>query len=403
MSLDLGPTGIGDNGSTINFMNSFNCWVSGVTGLHGGRAHVWFWQAAHDQVQNSYFYQTQDAQSQSYGVEEDLASDNLVANNIMQQVTAPLMGGSQFGNSFGYNYMINDYQTASANCMYPAEIAHDAAAEYNLWEGNFAENVEGDAVHGSTGLNTLFRNLFSGYELGKSCSTLAVTLDPYNRYYNFVGNVLGTPGKTVTYQNSSEQEFTVYDVGQAHGSVGADSVVGTTLLRWGNYDNVTGTVRWCGNSSHTGWSTTCASSSEVPTGISGYPNAVPSSGDTGAGQTAMTASFIYSSAPSWWPSGKPWPPIGPDVSNGSIGQCTTGTYQSLMATSSTQCSGGSFSAHVNGGHAYSIPAMDCYFSLGGPPDGSGSALSFDASTCYNGSGGASQPPSPASGLLAAPK
>lgn len=385
-------TGTGDNGSTINFMNAFNCWVSGVASLHGGRAHVWITDGAHITIQNSYFYQTQDAASQSYGVEEDIASDNLVVNNIMQQVTAPLMGGSQFGNTFGYNYMINDYQTVSANCMYPAEIAHDAGAEYNLWEGNFAENVEGDDVHGSTGLNTLFRNIFTGYELGKSCATLAVTLDPYNRYYNFVGNVLGTPGQTATYQNDPNQQFTVYDVGQAHGNIAADSAVGTTLLRWGNYDNVTGATRWCGNSGNTGWSTTCGSTSEVPIGASPYANAVPTKGDTGPG---MPASFIYASQPNWWPSGKLWPAIGPDVINGNIGQCS-GTYNKLFALSSGQCSGGTLTPNVNAGHANSIPAMDCYFSLGGPPDGSGGALNFNAASCYS----VVPPPAPPTSLAA---
>jgi len=159
---------------------------------------------------------------------------------------------------------------------------------------------------------------------------------------------------------------------------------------------VTGAVRWCGNSSNTGWATTCGSTTEVPTSISSYSNAVPSKGDTGIGQSPMPASFIYASAPSWWPSGKPWPPVGPDVTNGNLGQCSGGTYGSLFGTASGQCTGGTFLAHVNAGHANSIPAMDCYFSLGGPPDGSGNALSFNAGKCYP-SGPA---PGPASGPTA---
>ena len=374
---------------TIGIFNASNSWVSGVKSLYGNRAHVWIIQGAHNQVQNSYFYQTQNGASQSYGIEEDLASDNLVVNNIMQQVTAPLMGGSQFGNTFAYNYGINHYQTQSATCMYPAEITHDAGANYNLWEGNFFENIEGDAVHGTGGLNTAYRNVFTGYELGKSCTAISVFFDPYNRAENVIGNVLGTPGKTATYQNDPNQQFAVYALGQPHANIGADSLVASTILRWGNYDNVTGAVRWCGNSSNTGWSSACGSKSEVPTGLSSYPNSVPSYGDTGAGQSAMPASFVYNSTPSWWPSGKPWPPIGPDVTNGNIGQCSGGTYASLFGTSSGQCTGGSFSAQVNGGHAHSNPAMDCYFSLHGPPDGSGSALAFDAASCYTTSGSSS--------------
>ncbi len=401
-------TGMGDNGSTINLFNAFNCWVSGVALLHGGRAHIWIMDGAHNSVQNNYFYQTQDAQSQSYGLEVDIATDNLVVNNIMQQVTAPLMGGNQFGNSFAYNYMINDFQTASANCMYLITMAHDAAAEYNLYEGNFGEGNDLDDVHGSSGLNTMFRNVFTGYELGKSCTTIGIIIDPYNRDENVVGNVLGTPGITIGYDDFSnpsqaaQENSMVYILNQPHGSMSADSVVAKTLLRWGNYDNVTGAVRWCGNSSDTGWSTKCGNSSEVPTtSASPYNNAVPSKGDTGIGQSAMPASFIYASTPSWWPSGKPWPAIGPDVTNGSMGQCSGGTYAGLMATAAGQCTGGTLSAQVDAGHAYSIPAMDCYFSLGGPPDGSGSALSFNASQCYASSGTSGSGPAPPTGLAAA--
>jgi len=382
-------TATGDNGSSINFMNAFNCWVSGVASLHGGRAHVWVTDGAHITVQNNYFYQTQNSQSQSYGVEIGLASDTLVVNNIFQQVTAPNIGDAEFGNVYAYNYSINHFQTLSANCMFPNEITHDAAAEYNLWEGNFSENVEADVVHGTSGLNTVFRNIFTGFELGKSCTTIGVFVDPYNRYENVVGNVIGTPGQTTAYDDFSNptqaanEAAMVYILNQPHGSISGDPVVAQTLLRWANYDNVTGATRFCGNSSDTGWATTCASTSEVPTGVAGYPNAVPTKGDTVAGQSAMPASFIYASTPSWWPGGKPFPPIGPDVTNGSIGQCSGGTFATLMALQASQCTGGTLSAHVNAGHANSIPAMDCYFNtMGGPPDGSGNALSFNASTCY---------------------
>jgi hypothetical protein len=395
MSLNLSNSGLSDNGAAVNIYNGANNWVTGVAVLHGSRAGVWIFEGGHNTVQSNYFYQTIDAGSQSYGVELDLASDNLVVNNIMQQVTAPMMGGAQFGNVWAYNFGVNQYQTVSANCMYPAvDFAHDAAAQYNLYEGNFMSNYEGDVVHGSSGLNTLFRNVATGYELGKTCATNAVDLDPYERYENVVGNVFGTPGYALHYDdfaspNPPDENFApqyIYILDQAHGGLGPDAFTGSSLLRWANYDSVTRAVRFCGNSTDTGWAA-CTQGSEVPTAVGTYPNSIPTFGDTGKGQNPMTASFIYSAAPSWWPSGKPWPPVGPDVTSGNLGQCTTGTYALLMATNSTQCAGGSFSAHVNAGHVNSTPAQDCYLNvMHGPPDGSGGALSFNASSCYSSSG-----------------
>src|SRR5581483_6473395 len=74
-----------------------------------------------------------------------------------------------------------------------------------------------------------------------------------------------------------------------------DTRVGATVLRWGNYDVFSNAVRW--------------NSSEVPSGISPYANAVPAS-------TTLPASFYLPGRPSWWgtPWGTPaWPAIGPDV------------------------------------------------------------------------------------------
>jgi hypothetical protein len=129
--------------------------------------------------------------------------------------------------------------------------------------------------------------------------------------------------------------------------VSADPLVATTLMRWGNYDVVNNAVRWV--------------ASEVPSGLSLYANPVPST------QT-LPASFFLSAKPSWWASAIPWPAMGPDV---------TGGNSSGVA-----------------GHANMIPAQVCYLNImGGPADGSGNPLTFDAYACYGGSHGDAVPPS----------
>jgi len=219
----------------------------------------------------------------------------------------------------------------------------------------------------------MFRNRFHG-----AGGNAAIDLWSYNRYMNVIGNVLGTSGSNystiyqcvapqpgaICYQYNTPNP--VYRIGYAGGSdtspeagVVYDPVVSTSLMRWGNYDVISNAVRWCGNSSDPGWSTTCASTSEVPTGDPNYPNPVPSN-------TSLPASFVFTSQPSFWPSSKPWPAIGPDVTGGNVSGV--------------------------GGHVYTIPANDCYISIGG------SLSAFNADTCYPING--NPPPNPPQNLNA---
>jgi hypothetical protein len=116
-------------------------------------------------------------------------------------------------------------------------------------------------------------------------------------------------------------------------------------MRWGNYDIVNGASRFV--------------NSEVPSGITNFANPVP------LDQT-LPASFYLNAKPYWWPAAKPWPAIGPDVISGNIPNV--------------------------GGHAYTIPAQDCYTTqMNGPADGSGVVLSFNASLCYPSGVGPSAP------------
>jgi len=385
-NLSLDGTNSGDE-ENIGVLSCVNCWVTGVRSVNSNRDHINFAQSAHITAQNNYFYGTQNAASQSYGVEFTYSSDNLIQNNIFQKVTTPYLSGDGEGEAFLYNYTIFDYYNQSAGWLIPAvNSGHDAASMYNLYEGNVMSGWNADVFHGTSGMNTGFRNALPGWEPGITQARWPIYFSSYVRYQNIIGNVLGMPGiQTSCYQqlntdNSDPCVFT-FGAGNTEGSVTvpSDSKVGTTVMRWGNYDTVNKAVRFV--------------ASEVPSGISPYGNAVPSS------QT-LPPSFYYSFTPAWWPSGKPWPLIGPDVTGGNVGQCSGGTYNHAFALSSGQCSGGTFVANVNGGHMNSNPAMDCYLNvLNGPLDGSGGALTFNANACYPSSGSGDNP-SPPSGLQA---
>jgi hypothetical protein len=398
---------------------AYNTWVSGVASSYANNYHVKNYVAAHTTIQNSYFYNTLNAGTQSYGIGGGICGDILVVNNVVQAVTDPLnLDAACPGAVFAYNFAVNDYDTTSAY-SFGSHSYHAAGISYALSEGNIGNSIDIDGVHGTHNMDTFFRNYFNGYESNGGTmptdNTSPIHLAAFSRYMNVIANVLGTPGRHTTYacipassstSSCSGKWVDIYDLGWSGNTWGEldisdppspnDTLVPPTLLRWGNWDVVTynsGTtngIRWCATSSDTGWSTNCSSTSEIPTGDSYYPNSNPTVGDTGAGQGALPASFYYSSKPSWWPSGKAWPSIGPDITGGNIGQCQSGTYQWSKVTSSGQCSGGTFLAasSTNSSLAISNPAMDCYLNtMGGTPDGTGGQLTFSADTCYSLLGG----------------
>ena len=325
----------------IFLYGAINCWVKGVRSVNSNRDHVQLCCSAHNTVTDCYFYGTQHGLTQSYGVEIYLGSDNLVVNNIFQHVTAPQLLQLGVGNVEAYNFSINDFENASADFLYGSATDHNEGNEYDLFEGNDGSMFGADLFHGTGGMNTLFRNRFTGWEVGKKNNLIPVRLDSYKRYCNIVGNVLGTRNVTTNYQILAPYgSGTVYYLGNGNSNgtvtIPADPLVPATTLRWGNYDVVNDSARW--------------EASEVPSGIAKYANPVPAS-------RTLPASFFLSEKPAWWPSGIAWPPIGPDV--------TGGVLAGLV------------------GHAHQIPACNCYANvMKGPADGSGNPLSFNAFDCY---------------------
>lgn len=380
---NLSVDGTADNFATVGMYDCYQCWAKNVTMLNGARDSIYMRQAAFDVIRDSYFYQAQGHASVSYNVEPSLASGFLIENNIMQQTTEPVMFNGGTGGVIDYNFGVD--QIAFSNFTWGIFSGHSAGNTFNLFEGNNAPWDQEDDAWGSTTQTTDFRNFYRGWELGRTQASTPIIRRSYNRVDNLVGNILGQPSYHTGYQtiatsnttvSGGSEDLNIYTLGTAfdtscgtgtaQSSPFCDTLGVSTLMRWGNWDTVSNAVRW--------------NSTEAAPGAFTYAPANFSVGYFNTLAQTLPASLYYSSTPSWWPSGKAWPPIGPDVSTGNVGICT-GTYAGAQATLSAQCTGGTKSA-AWGSHVVSIPAQDCYLiTLNGPPDGTGAVLPFDYANC----------------------
>ena len=336
--LTLNHTGSGSVMSGTYFFNADNCWMKNVKSLNANRNHVWLYQSAHVTVRDSYFYGTRNAASQSYGIETYMNSDSQVENNIFQHVTVGMMtGGSTTGTVFAYNYSIDDFYSV-ASWMQSSSYFHDGGIAFVLFEGNDGIGFTADAIHGTANFGTVFRNVFTGWEPGKSLQTVPVHIYAFNRFMNVVGNILGKAGYHNKYESvapsGTNGNTSIYTLGWSgnggtpDGGVANDVRVRNTLFRWGNYDVVSGSAAF--------------NPLEVPTGLSQFANSVPAN-------QLLPPSLYLSARPAWW-GATPWPAIGPDVSGG---QDPTG-------------------------RAHRIPAHVCYDNT----PKVGGILTFNANTCY---------------------
>lgn len=335
----------------------------------------------------------------TYCIEMEGATSTLILNNIFFNDESPTMevdGVSGTVVAFNYAPPCSGAVCTSGDT---GLAHHGAGTQWNLYEGNVTDIIRSDDFHGTEDFNAINRNAVGG------TTQDAIQEMALNRYTNAIGNVIfptspafyqclasnnaascgrfnGLPFWIGYCQATSSCPFT----GGGGGVVAYDTLSPTYLMRWGNWDNFTNAIRWCGNSSDTGWSSTCGSTSEVPTGIGTYPNSVPTVGDTGAGQSVMQNSFFLTATTasscgtglSWWktpatPACEPFPPIGPDVFSGSI----TGT----------------------GGHANPIPAEDAYNFI------SGNSANFNAATLFLPDTGTAATPtfSPGAGTYTGPQ
>lgn len=369
-----------NNAAQIGLTSCYACWVKGNRIINAQNnsgpqqittkySHRWL-------VANNYFYgATTNLTNAASSVTQDTDSDGMIINNITDLGTIYWQGASA-GTVVAYNYQRDAVSNTGNNTYAPVIVTHESGESFILLEGNQNGDVQFDLDHSTQNLDTVFRNLFNSNDppYTSSSNAQAVGVQGVARFVNIVGNVLGDPNVTTSYQitPSAGSGLPIYYLGVGPDGGPTDTLARTSSLRWGNFDVVNNAARWCGTGSESG----CGGTPEVPTSLSGnalpFNNPVPSNHN-------LPPSFFMSTAAhpnggtglSWWKvctnyptcstsQTPPYPPIGPDVTGGSaiVGN-TTDLYS---------------------GHANNIPAATAWENL--PID-----TSYQASYSISGSSG----------------
>jgi hypothetical protein len=305
------------------------CWLRNVEVERLDQRGLWLIESLQNEIRDCSFHNAINGfgRSHGYGILADAySSANLIENNILRTLDGGFLmtAGGASGNVFGYNYMIDTrfddpwWLTASPS------ISHAPHPSMNLWEGNIGIQAGADFIHGSSSHNTMFRCRFSGWQDSVITSNNnAIELQYKCRYMNVLGCVLGTAGKSDTYEaafpaTADNALRTIWRLGYGGPSWAGDTLVRATLLRHRNFDHVTKSII------------------DDPT----------------ISQTSLPASFYRYVKPSWW-GNLAWPPIGPDV-NGLMNKIPAQVrYEQSIATGAE--SGFVSSAHFTLAQNYPNP------------------------------------------------
>ena len=348
--------------SFLQMKNLTNSWVLGVRDIttynsaSGAADHYLPFMASHVTIRSNYDYGSIVNGLDRYFVNTSVTSELLVENNICHfNPSCFLPNGPSAGDVYAFNYVDDQFFSPAGS------QTHDGVGYDMLFEGNNWASSMGDVTHSTHFFETHFRNHHDGQAHNPvTTETEAFVILTNNRFFNFVGNVIGDNANYTDYQSLlADDGAAIYVLGWMGNNSGTpvanDTNVHRTLFRWMNWDSVTSTnhsgtndqtgIRACTNA------TAPCTESEVPSGITNYAQPIP-------GSTALPVSLYATAKPVYFGS-VVWPPIGPDVTNGNIAGF--------------------------GGHANLIPARVCFNSLANDAAyGSSSPRikTFNATTCY---------------------
>ena len=281
------------NYSNLWFQWCMYCWAKNVeTTLHN-QGGIWISNGLRDQIEGAYVHQSANPNygGGGYNFQIDGGSTEILIENsidlLADKVIVARNAGA--GSVIAYNYF--DMQEC-VNCGDAwvedgMGASHWLGSHHVLFEGNWTSNWDSDDTWGSAPYMTFFRNYASGFRSRFTDAVTSVVVDDannlpggngplraagsawYHYWQSFIGNVLGTPGKTTAANGWSHLTTTcgatgIYNLGWACGSVpngGGDMEVSGQKspvpaacvsgtgdpcpdINHGNYDYLANSVTW---------------------------------------------------------------------------------------------------------------------------------------------------------------
>jgi hypothetical protein len=264
----------GSNGN-IRLTGAAYCWVARVDASHWLNENICIDHSFRCELRDSYLH---DAcwpvpGGGGYVISMGWAtSEVLIENNISYWACKNIVARSAGTASVvAYNYMdvafddgFEDWQEVHLNA------SHMVGPHHVLFEGNYAPNADSDKTHGNATYHTFFRNHLSGVRKAytsysnvshndatqgagmQRCAGMAA----FSRYHSWVGNVLGRSGQmsgwgyedtTNSGMVSGTNSIFVFgwdDWYSSYPTVDPDVDLLATILRDGNFDYLTNSVRW---------------------------------------------------------------------------------------------------------------------------------------------------------------
>ena len=301
------------------FMDSCDSsWLKNIESTLASHWHLFLYQCLNCEVRDSYIHEAKTyGVNDGYGIEARMGTGLLIENNILWHLYTSMIVTACNGCVVGYNYV---YQTYNSDLNYAISAfygCHGAHPFMNLWEGNVGNEFHTDFYWGSSSHQTLFRNFFNGVDPDVTQNRKAVSLDSHSQSNNVVGNVLGSPGLTWTYEltTTNYSDRTIWRLGYPgignnfitgtnppSTNTGAlDTQVKTTLLRHGNYDHATHSIVW----------------------------------DAAIADHTLPASLYRTSKPAWF-GNRPWPPFDPALASAAAATNIPAGYRYVFGSSPPQ-------------------------------------------------------------------